>query len=403
MEIKKNYFCRTNYLQLALALYFTGALLAWSLQGLGILPRFYDIGVVLTLSFMLIFVALRGGFLLKRKLNYLVFMSFLIVVFIVLLNSLASSDSKVILFCFVFTISYFLFLNMASYKIKVGKIYIFFSTLLCCLFLFQVESLNMDEIGIGRVSVSEENAAYGFIAYCCVCSLAGYAHNAKFDCNGYQQFLLELAGISILLYIVILTGVRSPLFGCSFLIIYWFYQYARSELLSSPLRLVSMICLLCGMFLILSLWLSDSFFERLLHMGDTLYSGLMTISGSAVTDSASFSRVLMRGIGLDSFLSNPIQGSGYKSLWLDFPLLQAYSDLGILFGFLFMGTFLILPCLFSLRYINSSNAVGFFSLLYLANVPRLFLHGQPYDWQHFIYLVPIVAYMSNARMMTDSS
>ncbi|MGE6567070.1 O-antigen ligase family protein [Shewanella vesiculosa] len=390
------------YFELGLAFYFCGVIFAWYLQGLGLIPQFFDIGFVFFVSFFLIYTSLFNNkieLLFERFKIYSYIVSFGF--FILVIVAFFYSDFKVIIFCLVFYIAYLLFLVIDIRHNKVGLPYAFFSTLLCLFFYIQIDDVGESFSG-GRISVSEEIHAYGIIAYCCVFSLCGYAsitRNAKED---FSFFIFEVIGILLLILIIILTGVRSPIFGLLFCVfIYAFKSYRARHLIAFSHKLM----LLCGFFL-LTLYMSSDLLFRLESFYEFLINGVNTFlnTGSGYDD-AGLTRVSNREYGFDLFADNILFGAGYKYEWLDFPLLQVFSDMGIFFGISYMLLFFMLPILFSIRNFNTPNVYGFISICYIANMPRLFLHGQPYDWQHLIYVIPVLSFLtinSNKKFIKDN-
>lgn len=87
-------------------------------------------------------------------------------------------------------------------------------------------------------------------------------------------------------------------------------------------------------------------------------------------------------------------GHGYKALWVDFPIVQAFYDLGILGGILFLVISFIIPYILIINSVISQEldmikSIGIY--LYIFDSPGLFLHGQPYDF--YIWLRIILLYM----------
>ncbi|MFT6843457.1 MAG: hypothetical protein ACJASR_002238 [Psychroserpens sp.] len=90
-------------------------------------------------------------------------------------------------------------------------------------------------------------------------------------------------------------------------------------------------------------------------------------------DAATMDRVNSREAGFLLFSDNVILGSGFKS-WI--------QEFFCMFYFLI---YFIFPIYRSILGLFGNNELTiFFSLLYLSSVPRLFLNGQPLDWQHMV-------------------
>jgi len=136
--------------------------------------------------------------------------------------------------------------------------------------------------------------------------------------------------------------------------------------------------------------------DSMLNAIDSFFYG-----DSSGADIAAVMRVGQRGQALDDMSSDFFTGVGFKVFWVDFPLLQAFSNLGVFFGLLYGVVYLLYPLFMSVVLFSGRESVAvFFSLLYVCSVPRLFLHGQPLDWQHMIYVVPVLCYFSSYFKVT---
>ncbi|PSB04088.1 hypothetical protein [Merismopedia glauca] len=90
-------------------------------------------------------------------------------------------------------------------------------------------------------------------------------------------------------------------------------------------------------------------------------------------------------------------GHGYKSLWVDCPLAQAFYDGGLLGGLLFLAVALIIPvaCIANLTYFQPVDPIKSICIyLYIFSSPTLVLHGQPYDFYFWLRIVIIYSVMS---------
>lgn len=88
-----------------------------------------------------------------------------------------------------------------------------------------------------------------------------------------------------------------------------------------------------------------------------------------------------------------IAGSGYKSLYVDSPVLQSFLDLGLVGGGAFLLVALVFPTLGAFRVLRHRDApphVLAAALTFIVLGPNFFLHGQPYDFQ--VWLPVVFAY-----------
>jgi hypothetical protein len=86
-------------------------------------------------------------------------------------------------------------------------------------------------------------------------------------------------------------------------------------------------------------------------------------------------------------------GHGYRSLYIDCPVLQAFGDGGLALGLCFVVTTLCIPLTFIGIKLMSSYEVTLLERLmiyfYLISMPNLFLHGEPYDFTTWFYMIAI--------------
>jgi hypothetical protein len=94
-------------------------------------------------------------------------------------------------------------------------------------------------------------------------------------------------------------------------------------------------------------------------------------------------------------------GNGMFTTRADFPLLQVFTDLGFFAGFLNLFLMLIFPLILILRQniknkilINDFQKSQYFSiLLYIYNLPNLFLHGTPYEYSMWLPILILYKFL----------
>ncbi len=92
-------------------------------------------------------------------------------------------------------------------------------------------------------------------------------------------------------------------------------------------------------------------------------------------------------------------GHGYKALWVDFPIIQAFYDLGLLGGIMFFVVTFIIPYALIINSIILQELDMIKSIviyLYVFDSPGLFLHGQPYDFYIWLRIILLYAVMSKS-------
>ncbi|MDY6927554.1 MAG: O-antigen ligase family protein [Pseudomonadota bacterium] len=230
--------------------------------------------------------------------------------------------------------------------------------------------------------VSFDNSAFTLVAYSAI-SLYVISLIKLITANKIELF--TIIGLFISIIIIVLSGTRSVYGGLIvssfFIMIYltknkkdllnWFYKF-----------LISLFIL----FICLSSF--EFFRESVMMRLDKTITGIENLFGYGTTiDPSALGRVYQREHALNIFENAPWFGNGIKHFWVDFPLLQIFSDLGIVVGLPYVYITLILPIIITLKYKREKGLLlGLFIALYLSNMPRLFLHGQPYDWTTYIFI-----------------
>ncbi len=259
--------------------------------------------------------------------------------------------------------------------------YLWTVTLAAFVYLFGVQDSLQGAIQYGdssRVNLSEENEAYTLVAYAggfaIVSALYGFA-------NRIINPIISLPILVLGLLTVIMAGTRSIYLGLFLSIVYVFMKSKLDKKQISNLFFGFFILALA----IWGLYFSGLLEERLNEIFGAIDRAARTILGLSTVeiDDAANGRVIQRERSLSLIWQNLSMGAGFKAYWVDFPLLQAFSDLGVFFGFLYMYVVFLAPVIicFSLKKLNPTE--GLLCALYVLNMPRLFLHGQPYDWPIF--------------------
>lgn len=258
--------------------------------------------------------------------------------------------------------------------------------------IFNREAVYYAEVygDVSRTSFSEDNQAYTLIAYAAAFGIIASAHALL---RSYLGLVLGTASIVACVASVILAGTRSVYSGLAISIV---YLLVADRHYVSVRRLFLYTTALIMIFVFLAL--SGLFSERLQLLQESIREGFYTILGgdSLGIDPSALGRVFQREYASYLLAENPLFGAGFKAYWVDFPLLQAYSDLGIFIGFFYTVAFLIVPVFIAVRSTRRSNPGHILlAALYLLNMPRLFLHGQPYDWVLFAYVFLVYAIRPN--------
>lgn len=235
----------------------------------------------------------------------------------------------------------------------------------------------------GRISF--ENEAYTLSAYACA-----FLSFVSLFCFVRTKFYLYLFLVVIGLYGVVLAGTRSVYAGLILSTIYIFY--CNFSLKEAGVLFIYLIVAVVGS-VFFGYFFDAHLADRINHLFENAILGFETFffGGGVVYDASALGRVFQREYAISLFYLNPALGNGIKEFWVDFPLLQIFSDLGFLVGLLYVFVYFLFPlyCILS-RGKNAQLPEVFMYGVYILNVPRLFLHGQPYDWTIYLFLAPVI-------------
>lgn len=384
---------------LGLAIFMGSYMFSWTFGKIVGLPSFEGIGLFLALGAMLIFWSSINSF--SEKL-YSFFKIFYLTAFLFMmaLIAFAFGEAKDIVWISLGFIEIIIICSLSSTSGRHFCIGFLFGTFLYNVFyLLNVQDAAIEASTFGdtaRISFSEDNAAYSLIAYACAFCFLSALYN-YITAFGSRTFCVVCMGISAIG--IILAGTRSVYGGIAMGAVYAVIigrRQAKSLNLSNFISLVLLVLLIAGV--VASGFMS----ERVGSLSESLGRALQTFfgGGAYIEDASAAGRVYQRSQAIDLFIANPLLGAGFKAFWVDFPLLQAFSDLGIIIGLIYLILFLVIPvylCLKSMR--SGNNVITMLNIIYIVCVPRLFLHGQPFDWVVFTYaFLPYCAIFEQHKM-----
>lgn len=247
-------------------------------------------------------------------------------------------------------------------------------------------AFNYQEIlsfGVGRGRVSFGNPAYTLSAYALATAVVAsiYAHIHRIG-----RWYVNGAFFAISLLCVISTGTRSVYIGLA--LASAAIAFGTIGLSRRRLRRFVWIAPVAAAGVIAAVSI-PAISERLEVLSENMLTGFLAFTGGGGEERSAQGRFNTRNIAIETFLDHPLAGAGYKTLWVDFPVVQAFQDLGILFGSIFVIAFILIPARALFMSFRAKDVPGsFICLMYLMNAPRLFFHGQPYDWTSFAFAVP---------------
>jgi hypothetical protein len=343
---------------------------------------------VFGLSLLILFFSLK-----RSAINDILFKGFLIGFYLLLpmlLLGVFNGDLKVVGYWSLFFLLAILigFLNFYDYKPDIY--FAVFSFLLMLTYFSQVGSLSLSEVGVSRLSSdSDENQGFGLYSYCAVYMSAISVYIFAFISRSRLSFFLATVALLLACLIVFYSGARSSFL--SMLIVSLLYAYSCCKLFGF-FKVFSAVALFLSLsFVILFLGPESDFNSRVSHYFYATLDGVGVIFGdSAAYDESAFHRVDQRQYAIELFMSNFFFGAGYKNYWVDFPLLQAFSDCGIFFGLYYVFFFFLFPALYALSRFGRGSLSGICSFLFLLTLQKYFLHGQPYNWSLFLVVFPIL-------------
>lgn len=121
--------------------------------------------------------------------------------------------------------------------------------------------------------------------------------------------------------------------------------------------------------------------------------GYASFKGDDDEEESAATRKMNRDIALENL--HPL-GSGYKTLWLDLPVLEAVQDGGILGGGIFVIVTLVIPWIYIFTICVTNPTISSTKLFcvyaYIYDSPTILIHGRPYDF--YIWLRIILLYYS---------
>jgi len=213
--------------------------------------------------------------------------------------------------------------------------------------------------------------------------------------KGFKLIAFILINFSIFmgLAIVLLSGTRSVVLGLGLCASGYIFLkiFADKDMRLNKSTLMKVVRLSLGLMIIFLLILflipgdvlskyTGGFFDYFQRGFEAYFYGIM---GEESAD-------IRHSLLLYAYSHLTFWGEGFKSLYVDFPLLQAFYDLGLLGGLLFLGVTVIVPVLVSGMILLSKNmntSATYGALIYFLFLPNLFLHGQPYDYPIWLPII----------------
>lgn len=366
---------------LGMALVYSGYLLAWTrTNGTGE-GSFVEIGLVLIIGMGLILLCACRRMTPLRLPQIVSCLPLLLWLGISLIAAVAQGEAKFIAWLAFALALFALLAHVDIARSRLVEAFLVLGLIEAIVFLlFNDEALFAYAGGRGRVSF--DNPAYMLSAYAMAGGLLAGLYSFVFLGRARLPALCVMA----LAVIVILgTGTRSVLAGILAAITALFVFNRKAMTAGAAVRSV-----LAGVAVVTVMAVVPGLRARLAQTLNLVFDGVSTLAGQAGLEPSAEGRRYFREVGLQSIADHPWLGSGFMTLQLDFPLLQACQDFGLFLGACFIVAALLLPGFWSLKALRQGqDAEKFIAALFVLNSPRLFLHGTPYDWVTFTYVLPV--------------
>lgn len=328
-------------------------------------------------------------------------LSFLAYLIVISFASGIPEDNGFIYLLFVFSVFVGLMTVPTRNLILVPILFLFISALSCVITVGNI-ILNDIEL-IGRIYAGDSNSPnqLSFVGGLAMVSGLFVLFN-HVSTNRWTQFLSYMS-ILLGLIIVILSVTRSTVLGlvlCAVICIFFKitklitiqtrHDCTNAKIIKAKkigARITILLLFLLGGYLYAGDIVSVYFFQFITYFQKGILSYFYGITG--IEESAE-TRYYQIYLALNGIFEYPIAGHGYKSLYVDFPILQSFYDLGLFGGIYFLIIALLLPIIFIIRTMISVNSPAlqrFVAYVYVYFTPNLILHGQPYDYPLWLPIV----------------
>ena len=366
---------------LGLALVYSGYILAWTrTSGTGE-GSFAEIGVVLVFGMGLIVLCACRRETPLRLSHYASCLPLVLWLAVSFIAALAQGEGKFIAWLAFALLLFALMAHVDIARARLVEAFLLLGLIEAAAFLlFNREALFSYAGGRGRVSF--DNPAYTLSAYAMAGGLLAAVYS--FVHLGRAK-LLSLCVLALTVTVILGTGTRSVLSGVAVSVVALLTLGGGMTVAGGLRRTV-----FAGVAVVAVTAIVPGLRARLSQTLELVVTGLGSLSGANALERSAEGRRYFRETGLQNIADHPWAGSGFMTRQLDFPLLQAAQDFGLFLGACFIIAALLLPGMWALKTLRQGrDAEKFIAALFILNSPRLFLHGTPYDWVTFTYLLPV--------------
>ena len=210
-----------------------------------------------------------------------------------------------------------------------------------------------------------------------------------FKAKNKRSVVIKLIFILCAFYNIVIT-MRRGMF-IALIIIFALHIYLgssvkiKSQRLLRNLFIVLIIALICTQIPYVS--------KQLDKIMESVQASLNSFMGNEGTDASTVARANARARILNDMNSFKFKdwlfGKGYNAGWIDFPFLQAFYDMGIVGGIIFILAQTYLP--FRFFFIKGKNMARYQKMLfylYIITFTNNFYSGTPYGYIKYIFVLP---------------
>lgn len=251
------------------------------------------------------------------------------------------------------------------------------------------------EILADRLSLSELPAV-------CIIACLAYESRRKRDILLKGIFLFS----SVLMLIIV--NRRGKIIILAFVFALWFvYQMIDNRVIIRKSNIASAVAMLILAVIAVYCLLHQAWFVRSVnYLLDSVQRAVLSAFGAGTDASGTTRYELRQGVlaELENFtLMELLLGKGYMYQYLDFPLLQAFIDTGMLGGCYFLWIQWGVP----LKYILQKQRTPFqkfANYFLLMGMINILFNGLPYGWDKYVYIiVAYIAYLKHDSVQKAAS
>ena len=202
------------------------------------------------------------------------------------------------------------------------------------------------------------------------------------------------------LYIYFLSFSKSAIVGLVFSLIYLFPR----RLLKNKKFLINIVILVVSVFLILIFLpaIGEEISNKFMVLNSAYDAYFYGKTSNLAADSAAIRHQTLSNVLPILKDINLFTGNSIFTTRADFPLLQVFTDLGFFAGFINLFLMLIFPLILIIKQDMRNKILSndlekskyFAVLLYLFNLPNLFLHGTPYEYSMWLPILILYKFLS---------